>query len=135
MEGVMDLDLIRKTIEEGNIIFGEAFRRGDAAAVAELYTADALLLPPNSEKIYGKNRINEFWAGAIKMGATDVTLTSVHVFLMGHYTCEIGQYNLTIEPQNVPTIEDKGKYLVIWKEQDGNWKLHIDIWNTNLPVQ
>ena len=130
----MDLDQIRKTIAEGNFKFGEAFRRGDTATIAELYSADALLLPPNAEKIYGKNGIKEFWAGAIKMGATDVVLTSVHVFLMGYYACEIGHYNLTIEPQNIPTIEDKGKYLVIWKEEDGNWKLYIDIWNTSLPA-
>jgi ketosteroid isomerase-like protein len=27
---------------------------------------------------------------------------------------------------------DKGKYIVIWKQQEGQWKLHRDIWTTSL---
>ena len=130
----MDLDLIRKAIEVADFKFGEALRRGDAAALAGLYTDDAMLLPPNSKKIYGMNEIKEYWDSAIQMGAKEVVLTPVHVFLMGYYACEIGKYNLMMEPQGFPTFEDKGKYLVIWKEEDGTWKLHIDIWNTSLPA-
>ena len=26
---------------------------------------------------------------------------------------------------------DVGKYVVVWKNDAGTWKLHIDIWNTN----
>lgn len=130
----MDLDLIRKAIEVIDFKFGEAIREGNATLLAELYTADAILLPPNSEKIYGKNGIKEFWSGAIQMGVKEAALAPVHVFLMGYYACEIGKYNLTLEPPGHPTFEDKGKYLVIWKEEGGTWKLHIDIWNTSLPV-
>jgi len=131
----MDLDQIRKAIEEGDLKFGEACRRGDAAALAELYTSDAKLLPPNSDTIQGKDGIKEFWGGAIQMGVKDAVLTSVDVILMGDYACEIGKYILTIEPQGHPAFQDNGKYLVIWKQEGGIWKLHIDIWNTSLPPQ
>jgi ketosteroid isomerase-like protein len=26
---------------------------------------------------------------------------------------------------------DSGKYVVIWKREDGAWKLHRDIWTTS----
>ena len=30
-------------------------------------------------------------------------------------------------------MQDEGKYVVVWKKQeDGSWKLHRDIWNSNL---
>jgi hypothetical protein len=30
-------------------------------------------------------------------------------------------------------VLDKGKYIVIWKKEDGTWKLHRDIWTTSVP--
>src|SRR6266550_3141383 len=30
---------------------------------------------------------------------------------------------------------DRGKYVAVWKKQaDGNWKVALDIWNTDLPL-
>jgi ketosteroid isomerase-like protein len=29
---------------------------------------------------------------------------------------------------------DKGKYIVLWKKEDGKWKLHRDISNSDLPL-
>jgi ketosteroid isomerase-like protein len=30
-------------------------------------------------------------------------------------------------------VVDRGKYIVIWKREQGQWKLHRDIWNTSMP--
>jgi ketosteroid isomerase-like protein len=29
---------------------------------------------------------------------------------------------------------DRGKYITVWKKQQGQWKLHRDIWNTSMPA-
>jgi ketosteroid isomerase-like protein len=92
---------VRKAIEKANLKFGEGLRRGDAVAVAALYTDDAILLPPNS----------------------------------GDTIHEIGSYTLKIHPKGQNPSEDKGKYIVIWKHTASGWKLHRDIWNSNLPPQ
>ena len=132
----MDLSQIRPAIEEGNAKFGEAFRQGDSGAVAALYTDDAILLPPNSETIQGKEGIDAFWSGAIQMGVKNAVLSTVNLVDMGDFVCEIGKYELTIQPEGQEAFEDHGKFLVIWKQEtDGNWKLHIDIWNTSMPAQ
>ena len=31
-------------------------------------------------------------------------------------------------------VADKGKYIIIWKNEADQWKLHRDIWTTSLPV-
>jgi len=126
---------IRKAIEMGNAKFGEAVRQADAAAIAALYTDDATLLPPNSEMIKGKPGIEAFWKGGLDMGIKDAVLTAVEVFAMGDLAYEIGKYDLKIQPAGQAVLADSGKYIVIWKKQaDGSWKLHVDIWNTNLPA-
>jgi ketosteroid isomerase-like protein len=48
---------VRSRIEETNAEFGAAASRGDTAAVADLYTDDAILLPPNAEMFRGKQAI------------------------------------------------------------------------------
>jgi ketosteroid isomerase-like protein len=131
----MDLEQIRPAIEEGNRKFGEGFRSVDARAVAELYTDDAILLPPNAGILKGKENVEVFWGGAMQMGVKDVVLSSVELLLMGDFVCEIGEYRLTIQPEGQEAMQDQGKYLVIWKLHiEGNWKLHIDIWNTSAPA-
>ncbi len=135
-EEKMDVEKVRKALEESNLKFGEAGRQGDAAAMAALYTEDATLLPPNSEMIKGREGIEAVWSGVIQMGAKDVVLTTVDVYGSGDLAYEVGNYVLTIQPEGQEPIEDKGKYVVVWKQiADGSWKMHVDIWNSSLPVQ
>jgi uncharacterized protein (TIGR02246 family) len=135
-EPTMDLAQVRQAIEANNLKFGDAVRMGDASVLAALYTEDAKILPPNSDMITGSEGIQAFWAAALQMGIKDAVLTTVDVLGMGDLACEIGKYNLTIQPEGQDAMEDNGKYIVIWKKtMDGSWKLHIDIWNTSMPAQ
>ena len=135
-EQVIDLAQVQQAIEEANAKFGEAIRAGDAAALAALYAEDARLLPPNREMIRGREGVEAFWAGGMQMGIKDVVLTTMEVMIMGDMVCEIGRADVTIQPEGMETIQDNGKYVVIWKKTpDGAWQLYVDIWNTNLPAQ
>jgi uncharacterized protein (TIGR02246 family) len=131
----MDMTGIRQAIEAANDKFGEAVRKGDGAALAALYADDARLLPPNGEMLQGTTDIKAFWTGALQMGIRDANLTTLEVIGMGELACEIGKYDLTIKPEGQGTIEDMGKYVVMWKRSsNGAWKLYVDIWNTSKPA-
>ncbi len=43
---------------------------------------------------------------------------------------EVGNYKLMVAGGQEA---DAGKYIVIWKNVAGQWKLHRDIWNTSKP--
>lgn len=136
VEEELDLAQVRKSIEEANLKFGEAFRQGNPAAVADLYTEEAAILPPNSEMIKGKQGIEAFWKAVMEMGVKDAVLTTVDLMVDEELVCEIGEYTLTIQPEGQEPVEDRGKYVVIWKQtEEGTWKLHVDIWNTSLPAK
>jgi uncharacterized protein (TIGR02246 family) len=121
----------RSDIEAGNRRFMEAFRRGDAASVAQLYTAAGQLLPAHSDFIDGTTAIQRFWQGAMDMGITEAVLETVEVEGLGETAHEVGRYTLKTAGGQVA---DAGKYLVIWKQENGAWKLHRDIWTTSRPA-
>lgn len=128
------MDDIRSAIAAGNTKFMAAFQRGDAAGVAACYTDDGQLLPPNGEPMTGTDSIAAFWQGAMAMGIKDAKLETRQVEARGDLAVEIGQYTLTIQPEGADTMTDVGKYIVVWKDDGGTWKLHLDIWNTNTPL-
>jgi uncharacterized protein (TIGR02246 family) len=111
--------------------FMAAFRRGDAAATAAVYTEDGQVLPPNSEVVSGRQAIQTLWQGAMDMGIKAVNLETVEVEGHGHTAHEVGKYTLQ-GPEG--QVLDTGKYVVIWKQEAGQWKLHRDIWNSSRPA-
>ena len=130
------IQFVRQAIEEGNAKFGEAVRKGDGAAIAALYTEDATLLPPDSDMIKGRGGIEAFWKGGLQMGIKEAVLTTVDVSAAGELAYEIGTFALKVLPEGKDPIEQKGKYVVVWKKApDGSWKLHVDIWNSSPAVK
>ena len=51
---------------------------------------------------------------------------------VGKTAYEVGKYQLFADGDQ---MADQGKYIVTWKQVEGKWKLHRDIWNTSLPPQ
>ena len=122
---------IQEAIGAVNRKFSDAYSRGDVAGVAAFYTADGQLLPTNSEIIQGHEAIAGFWQFVMGLGVKTVALAPSELDVQGETAVEIGQY--TLGGADGATI-DQGKYLVVWKNDGGSWKLHRDIWNTSLPA-
>jgi ketosteroid isomerase-like protein len=127
------LDQIKLAMKETNDLFNtEVFGKGNFAALDDIYTADARILPPGAPMIAGREGIRQFWEGVVQpMNAKSAVLTSVDVMPAGDGVVEIGAAALTVEPpgQSATTIE--AKYVVYWREEGGRWKWHVDIWNMN----
>ncbi len=109
--------------------FMATFKRGDAAGMSVLYTENGQLLPPNSDFITGKPAIQAVWQSVMDMGIKAAKLETVELEGHGDTAIEIGKYTLSGEADQVM---DKGKYVVIWKQEHGQWKLHRDIWNSSM---
>ena len=121
---------VRAAIEAANAKFGAAWGSKDAAAVTALYTANATLLPPNSARVTGSPAILEFWKGALAAAPARGKLTTGEVEAHGDTAHEVGTYELSAADG---VVVDKGKYVVVWKREGGQWKLHRDIWNSDMP--
>ncbi len=128
--GIEMTSAIRSQIESANKAFTAAFKRGDGAAMANLYTREGQLLPANSDVVRGTEAIREFWQRVVGMGLKDASLETIEVEAHGDTAIEVGRYRLLADAG----VADQGKYLVVWKNEGGTWKLHRDIWTTSQPA-
>lgn len=110
--------------------WGDEVRRGDSTAMAAHYAADAIVMPSNSEPVTGSDIVH-FWGGAVRMGVKDLKLNITDISGDGDVYAETGTLEL-FGADNKSL--DKGKYVVVWKKENGNWKMYRDIWNSNLPA-
>ncbi|MGB7296945.1 MAG: DUF4440 domain-containing protein [Candidatus Aminicenantales bacterium] len=132
----LDMEQVRSAIEQANLKLGEALQQGDAAAAAALYTHDAILMPHETEMIKGTPGIEAYWNGAIQMGVKNLALTIVELGSGDEFVYEVGKAVMTVQPEGMEPMEMGGKYVVVWKMmEDGTWKIHVDIFNTNAPAQ
>jgi ketosteroid isomerase-like protein len=116
-------------MRQTNEIFDtEVFKKKNLDALDRVYTSTARILPPGAPMMQGLDQIKAFWKSAIdSMGATNAKLTTVSAEMAGDGVIEIGSADLSGSSGHLATV----KYVVHWKQEDGAWKWHVDIWNTN----
>ena len=103
--------------------------------VDAFYAEDAQVLAPNQPVIAGKAQIRPFIRGLIDAGLTEMTLDPSLISGSGDLAYSVGKYRMTLHPAGADRIEDKGKYVVVYRRQaDGSWRAVADIFNTNLPA-
>jgi uncharacterized protein (TIGR02246 family) len=115
----------------------QAFHDGvaarDAAALASLYHDDGRFLPPNMEPAEGPEGIRAAMQTLLDMGATSLDIETIDVREAGDMTIEYGRYTLGLANPSGADLEDKGKYVVVYETRDGESKIILDCFNSNLP--
>ena len=130
-----DLAQAKTGIQKSNQEFIAAVNaRNGAQLVESFYTDDAIVLPPGQGAIAGKAQIQAFFDGMINGGAGNMTLATDRVERNGDLAVELGRYTMTITPPRGEPIQDRGKYIVVFRLQpDGRWKAQMDIFNSSVP--
>jgi len=107
--------------------WGAAFNKGDAAAVAAMYSDDAYVLPAGAPVVKGHADIQSFWGQAIQQ-LGDIKCTAVDVMPIGRSGArEIG--TCTFKTKAASPQDGSLKYAVVWRKVGGQWLLNTDIWN------
>ena len=108
----------------------------DLEGTVAYYTDDATLLPPNEPIANGKQAIRAIWASLLGPGTTiSWQASKVEVARSGDLAYITGTYQLTMKDQQGNPVNDKGKFVEVWKKQaDGKWKVVADIFNSDLPL-
>jgi len=122
---------IHDAIVAADQTFMTIFSRGDAAGLAALYTENGQFLPPNSDFVTGTQAIQATFQAFMDMGIKAIKLETIEVEGYGDTASEVGKYTLEGEGGQVL---DQGKFIVIWKQEAGQWKLHRDIINSSMPA-
>jgi ketosteroid isomerase-like protein len=128
-ESSFDLAAVRKAVDEGNQSLSDLLKKGDSTGFAALYCADAKVMGPGGPAVVGRDAIKSMVGGMVKMGLTNMTLKTTDIWGCESLVGEEGVY--TFAGGDGKTI-DNGKYIVLWKMEDGKWKLFRDIWSTDV---
>jgi ketosteroid isomerase-like protein len=122
-------DSIKAEMQKVNRLFGETVvKRRNFAALDQVYTLHARILPPGADLIEGREKIMDFWQAAVTgMNVQDAKLVLVNAHLAGDSVIEVGRAQLFLPEGQSAEV----KYVVEWKQEDGAWKWHTDIWNMN----
>ncbi len=121
---------VNDDIVERNELFMATFARRDAAGLAALYTDEGQVLPPNGDFVTGHEQLEAFWGAVFGMGVAKLKMEIVELEAYGDTAVEVSQYTMFGDAEQVL---DKGKYIVVWKQEDDQWKLHRDIFNSSMP--
>ena len=121
----------RQDIDTVNQRLAEAVQNGDAAAAAALYTEDGKFLAPNADFLSGRDAIQGFFQAVIDGGIKGLNLSSLELEIQGDTAHQVGTYELVADGG---VVADSGKFIVIWKRVDGNWRIHRDMINTSRPA-
>ena len=124
---------MKSAMAETNQRFNEeVFGKRNFDALDQIYTSGARILPPGAPMISGRAGIKKFWSDLVTgANAKSAVLTSIDVMPAGDGAVEIGGALLTLGPPGQPETQIEVKYVVFWREEDGLWKWHVDIWNPN----
>ncbi len=112
-----------------------AVAAGDTLAIANFYAEDGYFMPPNAPRVDGHGAISGAWAGMLQLPNVSLTFapTDIVIAEAGDMAYDIGTYDLGWDGPD-GRIEDNGKYVIVWRKVNGDWKVMADILNSDIPA-
>jgi uncharacterized protein (TIGR02246 family) len=131
-----DTAVVQRIIDSSYTRLSAAFVAGNADSAAAMYADDAIVLPPNTRAVRGRNAVDKMTAAMLRATKiTAITFKTTDLVLSGDYAIETGTFDLTSQPTKGSPVRDVGKYITVWKRQaDGSWKIFRDIGNSDQPT-
>lgn len=101
----------------------------------DLYAADALVLRSNYPPVRGAAAVREFFFAALEAGLGDVEVDPLRLEVVGDLAYEAGRCKALVPGATGKRREERGKYLWVFARQsDGEWRLAVDCWSSDLSI-
>ncbi|GAC1433514.1 MAG: hypothetical protein NVSMB68_06010 [Thermoanaerobaculia bacterium] len=125
-----------RAIMKSNERFSSAIRSGNVDRLMDFYSDSAVLMPPNEAALSGRAAVRQYWAGFLgAFNNIDLRLASDDVSQSCDLAVERGHYDLTMTPAaGGASVHDSGKYVVVRRRLNGQWKAVTDMYSSNMPV-
>lgn len=107
---------------------------GDTSAIAGMFREDAVLMPADCPLLRGRTAIDQYYRQWLQGPAKVTAFTFNHLEspVLGDTAFDVGTYKQTLSVGN-GTVNASGKYTVILKKSDGDWKIAYLIFNGDSP--
>ena len=126
-----DLAAVKQAIATGNDSFASAMIRHDSAAMVNHFTTDGKIWAPNMKPVEGRDALAGFISQVNKWGVGAFRDSTIAVYGNKDNVVEEGKYFIGDGKGNTMDI---GKYVCVWHNENGAWKIYLDIWNSDNPA-
>jgi uncharacterized protein (TIGR02246 family) len=98
--------------------------------------SDAVLMPPFSPALVGKDAIRAFFEEMFQEFAREVEVTTDEIEVIGKYAVHRGVWkNIhTVKEGDEPVVYVSSNFHMFKKQADGSWKWWRGMWNSDMPV-
>lgn len=124
------------TLTEAHHAYNAAINANDLEGIMAMLTDDVVFLPPNGERVVGKDAVRA-WATpymeayTIHWGKTQLELIENEPWAFEQY----GYVEHDVAKDGSGTLEDTGKGVIVYHhDADGVWRVARDIWCSDLPA-
>jgi uncharacterized protein (TIGR02246 family) len=123
---------IQRTLDE----HARAFERGDAAALATIYTDDALVAPANAGDLEGRTAVQAVLAPVFTaVTFSDVAYQVRDVSVLGDTAFTFVTWSGAAAPRGQAPVQDRGRCSLVWVRQPaGSWMIRRSHCNSSLPA-
>ena len=123
-----------ETIVELNAEWGRMIDARDVEGIVNLYRPDGAFLVPGQPAFEGHDAIRAAWQFLFGLPDFELRLSVSSVDVSGDasFAMNRGAYSLSYGGPEKPVVE-VGKYLIVWRAEDGAWKVAADIFNSDAP--
>lgn len=133
----VDLAAERDALRAAAEAYHAAGSQMDADAFAASYTSNATLLAPYAPAASGTAGARAIVTDFAESGGSSITFSDMQVSV-----AESGDMGYTLANVTVVMKDDAGRELQetardfhLWRKEDGEWKIAVDIWNAEAPAE
>jgi len=119
-----DINKILTTIDA----FSKAYVTADYDKLTTFYSTDGKIFPSGADIIVGHKAIKKRWTLPKGSKILFHKITPEEIKIIDDYAYDYGYYEGSSSNKN-GVSDFKGKYVIIWKKIDNDWKIYLDIWN------
>lgn len=117
-----------KTILKNTADFSKYVMASDYEKIASSYTEDAKIFPNNTKILEGEDII-KYWTLPEGLSTSYHKITQSEIAIIKDTAYDYGYYEGKTKNTKGEERTWGGKYVIVWKKVDGDWKMYLDIWN------
>lgn len=112
----------------------ELVAKKDAPGTADLYAEDGSILAPGAPIMTGRQAVEGMWKNLFAIPGFGLTFSTTSLKLSDSkdMAVDIGTYALATGEGDAKK-EQKGKYVVTWVKNDGQWQVYTDMFSADAP--
>lgn len=130
-------DSTSASLKAADAAWEKAFAGRDIEGTLKFYADDAIVMEPGMPALTGNAAIRNSLQGffADKTFFLHWTATGAEVAKSGEMGYTRGTFEAQFTDPSGKLVKEQGKYLTVWKKVGGEWKVAVDINNSDLPAK